>query len=91
MLTNHVIQDFTLHDVSYGALTQLWAGTMPETLQHSGQVCVWNIFLSGQLMSVQFLVPYARLGKTKAAMYDPEVGERLWKYLQEQVKDQPSI
>ncbi|GJE89083.1 NAD(P)-binding protein [Phanerochaete sordida] len=59
-----------LNDVSYGALTQLWAGTMSEPVQHNGE----------------FFVPYARLGKTQAAMYDPEVGKRLWEYLEEAVK-----
>lgn len=28
-----------LHDVSFGALTQLWAGTMAETVQYNGEVC----------------------------------------------------
>ncbi|EKM52468.1 uncharacterized protein PHACADRAFT_260896 [Phanerochaete carnosa HHB-10118-sp] len=59
-----------LHDASYGALTQLWAGTMEETIQYNGE----------------FLVPYARLGKTQAEMYDPEIGKRLWAYMEEQVK-----
>ena len=60
-----------LKPASLGALTQLWAGTMAETVQHNGQ----------------FLVPYARLGRTQAEMYDAELGERLWRYLEEQVKD----
>ncbi|GJE89086.1 NAD(P)-binding protein [Phanerochaete sordida] len=64
------LADMVLHDASYGALTQLWAGTMPETIQHNGQFCI----------------PYARLGKTQAQMYDAEVGKRLWAYLEEQVK-----
>ena len=34
----------------------------------------------------QFLIPYARLGKTQDVMYDAGVGEKLWKYLEEQVK-----
>ena len=32
------------------------------------------------------MVPYARLGKTKAEMYDAELGGRLWSYMEEQVK-----
>ncbi|EKM52469.1 uncharacterized protein PHACADRAFT_260900 [Phanerochaete carnosa HHB-10118-sp] len=59
-----------LHEASYGALTQLWAGTMEETVQYNGE----------------FLIPYARPGKTKTAMYDPEIGKRLWAYMEEQVK-----
>ncbi|KAK7682530.1 hypothetical protein QCA50_014330 [Cerrena zonata] len=29
-----------LYPASYGALTQLWGGTMPETLQYNGEVCL---------------------------------------------------
>ena len=29
---------FNLYTVEYGALTQLWAGTMPEALEHNGEV-----------------------------------------------------
>ena len=29
-----------LHPASMGALTQLWAGTMPETIQYNGEVCL---------------------------------------------------
>ena len=28
-----------LYPASYGALTQLWAGTSPETIEHNGKVC----------------------------------------------------
>lgn len=56
--------------MSNGALTQLWAGTMPETLNYNGQ----------------FLIPWARLGKCRPEAYDDEIGERLWNWLQEQVK-----
>lgn len=28
-----------LYPASYGALTQLWAGTSPETIDHNGKVC----------------------------------------------------
>ena len=34
----------------------------------------------------QFLIPYARHGKTQAQMYDADIGKRLWAYLEEQVK-----
>ncbi|KAI0775581.1 NAD-P-binding protein [Trametes elegans] len=54
----------------YGALTQLYAGTMPEALNYNGE----------------FLVPWARPGKCRPEAYDPVVGERLWNWLEEQVK-----
>ena len=31
-------QDTILYPASYGALTQLWAGTMSETIQYNGEV-----------------------------------------------------
>ncbi|KIP08126.1 hypothetical protein PHLGIDRAFT_70021 [Phlebiopsis gigantea 11061_1 CR5-6] len=62
---------YLLYPAPYGALTQLWAGVMPETLQLNGE----------------FLVPYARLGRCRAEMYDPRLGEQLWTHLKEQVKD----
>ncbi|TCD69330.1 hypothetical protein EIP91_008086 [Steccherinum ochraceum] len=64
-----LIVGFMLYHPSNGALTQLWGGLMPETIQHNGQ----------------FLIPWARLGRTREEAYDPEVGERFWNWLQEQV------
>jgi len=60
-----------LYPASYGALTQLWAGTMPDVIDFNGQ----------------FLIPWARVGKCRAEVYDPAIGEELWNYLLEQVKD----
>jgi len=60
-----------LYDVSFGALTQLYAGTMPEAAGLNGK----------------YLIPWARVGKPLEATRDPELGERLWNWLEEQVKD----
>ncbi|KAK7682532.1 hypothetical protein QCA50_014332 [Cerrena zonata] len=54
----------------YGALTQLWAGTMPEAINYNGE----------------FMIPWARPGKCRAEVYDPGVGEKLWNWLEEAVK-----
>ncbi|EKM54541.1 uncharacterized protein PHACADRAFT_175061 [Phanerochaete carnosa HHB-10118-sp] len=62
--------DFTSHELWYGTLTQLWVGTMEEAIQYNGE----------------FIIPYARPGKTQAQMYDPEIGKRLWLYMEEAVK-----
>lgn len=35
----------------------------------------------------QFLIPWARLGKCRQEAYDDALGERLWSWLEEQVKD----
>ncbi|KAI0782859.1 NAD(P)-binding protein [Abortiporus biennis] len=66
-----------LHPAHYGALTQLWGGTMPETIQYNGE----------------FLIPWARLGRCREEAYDPEIGDRLWKWLEGEIvefeKSQP--
>jgi len=59
-----------LYPAHYGALTQLWGGLMPEPLSYNGE----------------FLIPWARLGKCRPEVYDDAIGERLWNYLDEQVK-----
>jgi len=65
------VMDALLHPVHMGALTQLWGGLMPEPAQHNGE----------------FMVPWARMGKCRPEAYDDAIGERLWCYLQEQVKE----
>ncbi|CAL1712018.1 unnamed protein product [Somion occarium] len=59
-----------LYPASNGALTQLWGGTMPETLQYNGE----------------FFIPWARVGRCRDEAYDSEIGERLWNYLEEETK-----
>ncbi|KAH9919685.1 NAD-P-binding protein [Fomitopsis serialis] len=54
-----------------GALTQLWAGTMPEGGNFGGKYCI----------------PYARVGQAKKETDDPELGRMLWEWLEEQVRD----
>ncbi|KAG9077456.1 hypothetical protein FS749_010650 [Ceratobasidium sp. UAMH 11750] len=54
----------------YGALTQLYAGTTPE----------------GSKLSGQYLIPWARLSKSRADTRDEEAGRKLWAWLEEQVK-----
>lgn len=61
----------SLYTVEKGALSQLRAGTAPEA-------AAWN---------GKYLVPWAKLGKPVAGTNDPEVGKRLWDWLEEQVKD----
>ncbi|RDX48783.1 NAD(P)-binding protein [Lentinus brumalis] len=59
-----------LYPTSYGALTQLFAGTMPEALNYNGE----------------FLIPFARLGKCRPEAYDDELGQRLWTWLEDEVR-----
>ncbi|KAK0194340.1 NAD(P)-binding protein [Armillaria mellea] len=65
------MQDIFLFPVSMGALTQLWAGTSPEAGQMNGE----------------FMIPWARLGKARKETGDPEVGKKLWEWLELQCKD----
>lgn len=53
-----------------GALGQLWAGTMPEPLEHNGE----------------YVIPWAKIGKTRKEAYDPEVGRKLREYLEKETK-----
>nr|VWO99675.1 Alpha-crystallin (Acr) (14 kDa antigen) (16 kDa antigen) (HSP 16.3) (Nox16) [Ganoderma boninense] len=64
------ILNLSLYPAPYGALTQLYAGTMPEALKHNGE----------------FFIPWARVGKCRPEAYDDEIGERLWKWLGDEVK-----
>ncbi|KAI0747516.1 NAD(P)-binding protein [Fomes fomentarius] len=69
-LSQFVIDRFICYPTPYGALTPLFAGTMPEALNHNGE----------------FLIPFARLGKCRAEAYDDAFGQRLWKWLQDETK-----
>ncbi|OBZ71335.1 hypothetical protein A0H81_08860 [Grifola frondosa] len=49
------VLNIMLYPAHMGALTQLWAGTMPETLNYTGK----------------FLIPWARVGECRPEAYDP--------------------
>ena len=34
----------------------------------------------------QFFIPWARVGKCRPEAYDDEIGERLWKWLGDEIK-----
>ena len=54
-----------------GALTQLWGGTMPQAASLNGG----------------YLIPWARVGSMRKDARDPATGEKLWDWLEEQVKE----
>ncbi|KAG8695229.1 hypothetical protein FRC08_007957 [Ceratobasidium sp. 394] len=54
----------------YGALTQLFAGTSPEGAELSGK----------------YLIPWARVFEARSDTQDEEAGQKLWAWLEEQVK-----
>ncbi|KAG8929605.1 hypothetical protein FRC01_004065 [Tulasnella sp. 417] len=61
---------WTLGAVELGALTQLWAGTSPETINTNGS----------------YFIPWARVGKMPKGALDSEVGPKLWDWIEEQRK-----
>ncbi|KAI0754734.1 NAD(P)-binding protein [Daedaleopsis nitida] len=64
------ILNMFLYPPSKGALTQLFAGTMPEALNHNGE----------------FFIPWARVGRCRPEAYDDELGQRLWQWLEDETK-----
>ncbi|KAJ7642683.1 hypothetical protein DFH06DRAFT_1283512 [Mycena polygramma] len=66
----NLMERTVLHDVSYGALTQLYAGTTVEGAQLNGK----------------YLIPWARIGKPHPDSQKPELGKELWDWMEEQVK-----
>ncbi|KAG2065335.1 NAD(P)-binding protein [Suillus decipiens] len=66
-----MIASMIFHDVSFGALTQLYAGTTAE----------------GAKLNGKYLVPWARIGNTHPEGQDPQQASELWNWLEEQVKD----
>lgn len=65
------MQGLALYPTPMGALTQLWGGTMPDAASHNGG----------------YLIPWARVGPMNKNARDPEVGQQLWKWFEEQIKD----
>ncbi|KAJ7446754.1 hypothetical protein FB451DRAFT_1291408 [Mycena latifolia] len=66
----NIMEKTVLHDVSYGALTQLYAGTSVEGAQMNGK----------------YLIPWARVGKPHPDSQDPKLGSELWDWMEEQVR-----
>ena len=56
---------------SYGALTQLYAGTSPQAKDLNGA----------------YLVPWARIGKPRSDVLNEANQEKLWTWLEEQVQE----
>jgi len=65
------LTDYLIYPAPYGALTQLWGGTMPETLNYNGE----------------YLIPWARLGRCREEAYDPELGQKLWDWLEQETQE----
>ncbi|KAI0724954.1 NAD(P)-binding protein [Fomitopsis betulina] len=70
-ITHRLMRAIMLHPIQYGGLTQLYASTMPEAIHHNGG----------------FLIPWARVGSARPEAYDDALGERLYAWLENEVKD----
>lgn len=84
------IQESLLYPASYGALTQLYAGTSKEGANLNGKVRLLSILMSPTTITFpffQYLIPWARVHAPKAKTQDPKLGKELWAWLEEQVKD----
>ncbi|KAF9233596.1 hypothetical protein BU15DRAFT_79947 [Melanogaster broomeanus] len=64
-----VMMNWAFYDVSYGAITQLYAGTVPD----------------GASLNGKYLIPWARIGSPRADTQDPQLGKELWTWLEKQV------
>ncbi|KJA23089.1 hypothetical protein HYPSUDRAFT_40211 [Hypholoma sublateritium FD-334 SS-4] len=67
---NKFVVNLIGYDISFGALTQLWAGTSPEGAELNGKVC---------------LIPWARVGVPNEAGQNAELAQELWKWSEEQL------
>ncbi|KAI9435207.1 NAD(P)-binding protein [Russula earlei] len=65
-----VILRWMIYPATYGALTQLYCATAPAAADANGK----------------FFIPWAREGKANKATEDPQVGEKLWAWLEEETK-----
>jgi retinol dehydrogenase-12 len=64
------ILSWIMHPPSYGALTQLYCATDPAAADANGK----------------YFIPWARLGEPNKAALDPQVGEKLWTWLENETK-----
>jgi NAD(P)-dependent dehydrogenase (short-subunit alcohol dehydrogenase family) len=65
-----VILNWKLYPATYGALTQLYCATAPSAADANGK----------------FFIPWARLGEPNKDALGPEIGEKLWSWLENETK-----
>ncbi|KAJ8585184.1 NAD(P)-binding protein [Rhizopogon salebrosus TDB-379] len=70
-LVQQTLSTVLLYPTPQGALTQLYAATSPEAASLNGK----------------YLVPWARVISPRPGTQDPQLGQALWDWLEEQVKD----
>lgn len=70
-------------------MTSLWAGTSAEGADLGGKVTNSRLSKDDSNLTffVKYLVPWARIGTSRAGTRDPEVGRQLWEWAEEQVNN----
>ncbi|KAF9233122.1 hypothetical protein BU15DRAFT_66850 [Melanogaster broomeanus] len=71
-------------DVSYGAITQLYAATVPDGASLNGKAEPYSIFFHRDVVH-QYLIPWARIGTPHPDTQDAQLDKELWTWLEEQV------
>ena len=81
---NQFVLGVLMYPTPQGALTQLWAGTSPDTADLNGAVSTPHYLPQrGSCCARQYLCPWARVSKPRSN--DPELGRDLWAWFEEQV------
>ncbi|KAH9053028.1 NAD(P)-binding protein [Lactarius vividus] len=66
----NAIAYYLMYPVSYGALTQLYCATAPSAADANGK----------------FFIPWVRVGEPNKGALEPQVGEKLWSWLENETK-----
>ena len=83
-ISNQFAQHAISHSPPEGALTQLWAGTASEAVSLNGSVRFTYVANPILAWHWQYLIPWARIGKPHDGTKDPELGAKLWAWLENQ-------
>ena len=91
VIRNETLQGLLFHEAPQGALTQLYAGTMPDALKFNGEVRFdFNLRSISQALCSdvleQFMIPWARLGRCNKDAYNEDLGCRVWEWCEKEIK-----
>ncbi|EIN08964.1 NAD(P)-binding protein [Punctularia strigosozonata HHB-11173 SS5] len=70
-LGSKIMFKFILHPLRFGAISQLYAGTAPEAASYNGR----------------YIRPWARLGEPHKQTKDEKEQEKLWQWIEDEVKE----
>ncbi|KAJ7347303.1 hypothetical protein DFH08DRAFT_809063 [Mycena albidolilacea] len=82
-----VVGNALLYPVPMGAYTQLWGATVAPPAQITGQVHAYIAISHGNpKLTVQYLVPWGKVGKADKRTKDTELESEVIAYIQDQIK-----